>query len=428
MLKKLLSVMFLFVMTVGVFSQSIPSGTARYQALGYNPFIMDAATDILRNPAWAGMYHNYAFGDIGTATSNGSDFYLDNQYAGINFHTGKNITLGVVLNKDLSMWNLFNDPNSSQRADSVGIKTPIIPLELLLSWSSKKLNVGLAPYYAMWSSDYTSTSTASGSDSYEDKRSSSSIGGTLGIISHMQNNNWVEGSVDFKLNHYKRVVTNSNPSSSTTWDNTGGMELGVNLRGWFTVSKPNKITVVPYINFSMFNWTPEFITSPTANTVIQTDVKNLSFGGGIGINMPILDDGMLAGGLSTGYTSYKSTSADTTRRDYTVTSFTLPQFNIGLEWYFTDWLIGRAGYSRSIQNYKVEDDAKISSQQTETYSESYPSNPDQTVTLGLGWSFGRFSLEGLIGEKFFQRAPYIVSGHATDMFGVLSASYNFNKK
>lgn len=110
---------------------------------------------------------------------------------------------------------------------------------------------------------------------------------------------------------------------------------------------------------------------------------------------------------------------------FKVTTFTLPQFNIGMEWNFTEWLVGRTGYSRSIVNTKYEATRTGIDQ---TYSESIPSNPDQTITLGLGWSFGRFSLDGLIGEKFFQRAPYIVSGHPTDLYGVLSASYNFNKK
>ncbi len=62
------------------------------------------------------------------------------------------------------------------------------------------------------------------------------------------------------------------------------------------------------------------------------------------------------------------------------------------------------------------------------YSKSMVSNPDQTITTGLGLQFGRFSFDGTIGEKFYQRAPWVLSGKATDLFGVLSVSYNFNKK
>jgi hypothetical protein len=61
MLKKHLAVMLLFVMAAGVFSQSIPSGTGRYEALGNTPFILDAATDIFNNPSWNTQYRNYSF-------------------------------------------------------------------------------------------------------------------------------------------------------------------------------------------------------------------------------------------------------------------------------------------------------------------------------------------------------------------------------
>lgn len=51
MLKHFLAVMLLFVMGVGAFSQSIPTGTGRVAALGNSPFILDAHMDIYNNPA-----------------------------------------------------------------------------------------------------------------------------------------------------------------------------------------------------------------------------------------------------------------------------------------------------------------------------------------------------------------------------------------
>ena len=64
MLKHFLAVMLLFVMAVGTYSQSIPSGTGRYSALGSSPFILDAHVDMLNNPAWNNYYRNYAFADL----------------------------------------------------------------------------------------------------------------------------------------------------------------------------------------------------------------------------------------------------------------------------------------------------------------------------------------------------------------------------
>ena len=85
MLKHFLAVMLLFVMGVGAFSQSIPSGTGRYTALGSSPFILDASTDIYNNPAWNNYYRNYAFGDL-------------NQFGeSDNFDGNAGVTLGTFL-------------------------------------------------------------------------------------------------------------------------------------------------------------------------------------------------------------------------------------------------------------------------------------------------------------------------------------------
>jgi len=426
MLKKLLSISFMLIMTIGIYAQSIPSGTARYEALGYNPFIMDASIDINRNPAWSGMYRNYAFGDIGRADGVNDDFELADQYAGVNFAVGKKMTLGLVLNKVESSWSSFQDPRVSQDPDSLGINAPIVPTKVLFSYAaSKKLMLGISPYYAMWSNDQIATTS---SNTAETKWSSYTVGGNIGVIDQMKNS-WIELAVDLKMNKFKRVVTNSSPSTSETIDNTGGLELGAFVRGWFMVNKPNKINFVPYVSFTMFNWQPEDITSPTANTTGQSQVNTFNLNGGIGLNMPVLEDGMLAGGLSVIYSSYKNTVSNNPAIQNTsikINDFTFPQFNVGMEWNFTDWLTGRLGYSRGV----IHDDQTYGQNggNTQEYTQALETNPDQTITTGLGFHFVRFSIEGTIGEKFWQRGVYLISGHATDMFGILSASYNFNRK
>lgn len=423
MLKKHFTILLLLViMTFGAFAQSIPSGTARYEALGYNPFIMDAATDINRNPAWGGMYRNYGFGDLGRATGNGSDFYLDDQYVGVNFGLGKTINAGLILNKNKGMiFNSFWTGNGmfsvDGRYNGSGISNPIVPLEVLLGWSSqnKKLHIGLAPYYAGWSKDSTIAGVLT-------ERSSSTLGATLGVISIMKNG-WLEGNVDFRMNSFKFADT------SVTYKNDGGMELGVVLRAFLMVNKPHKINFVPYGSFNMVSWKTNYVpVDPTAH-----EYKWNSFAFGVGVNMPVLDDGLLAGGLSFSMNSYEdaATANDPetgSTYNYKATWMNLPQFNIGLEWGFADWFTGRAGYSRAVVNQKVTfTSTSGGTSTTSEIKEMLASNPDQTITLGAGFHFNRFSLEGTIGEKFFQRGPYILSGRSTDMFGVLSASYNFNK-
>ena len=425
MLKKHLTVLLLLVMAVGAYGQSIPSGTARYEALGYNPFIMDAATDINRNPAWTGMYRNYAFGDIGRATGSesSSNFYLDGQYGALNFGISKTITLGMVLNKDESLWGSFNDASASQTPGAYNVQTPIVPFKGLFSYSTKTMNLGVAPYFAMWSNDNILTGVGT---TNEAKSNSYTLGGSIGVVTKLKTG-WIEGAVDIKLNKWKFDSTITNPSSSTTVESQGGMELGAFVRGWFMVSKPSKINLVPYVSFKLFSWNPKVTTSPTATTAGQTDISWMFINGGLGINMPILDNGMLAGGLSSGITTYKSTPNDTTKYEVKKTLLVLPQFNFGLEWTFTDWLTARGGYSRSITRQKDTYTATGSITNIGEYNYQFASIPDQTITLGLGFHFNRFSIEGTMGEKFFQKGPYVLSGGTTDMFGLLSASYNFNK-
>jgi hypothetical protein len=119
MLKKHLAVMLLLFMAVGVYAQSIPSGTGRYEALGSSPFILDAATDINQNPAWTNYYRNYAFGDLGRNFSEGSNFQLSDQYAGATFGVSKKLNLGMILNKRDDLWDAFNSNSSEPLGHSV---------------------------------------------------------------------------------------------------------------------------------------------------------------------------------------------------------------------------------------------------------------------------------------------------------------------
>jgi hypothetical protein len=467
MLKKHLTFLFLLAMAVSTFAQSIPSGTGRFEALGYNPFILDAATDINRNPAWSTWYRNYAFGDIGrqvtgdenqSEESTSNEFWLLESYAGVNFGITKQINLGAVLNKEEGQ--VFGGSFRNYYTN-LGLNAPIVPTEILFGWmtANKKFSVGVAPYYASRSTDYTAnlTATSSGATLTYDSTFDGStriFGGTVGVVGKLKDGLW-EANVDVRLNKFKREATlhiHYTDPTPTTYDSTanlldendGGLELNAMARAFLMVSKPAKVSVVPYVTFGMFNWDPKItITTtptPTVFNVPQPKNKWLNIGGGVGINMPILDDGLLAGGLSFGLTTEEVNGSttynptDTTVTDTKTTSMTFPRFNVGGEWKFTDWLTGRMGYSRGIIRSKVEVTTKVTSvtnngTATETTEANVDSDTpyDQTITVGLGWHFGRFSLDGLVGERFVQRGPNILSGKKNDLFGVVSASYNFNK-
>jgi hypothetical protein len=54
------------------------------------------------------------------------------------------------------------------------------------------------------------------------------------------------------------------------------------------------------------------------------------------------------------------------------------------------------------------------------------SDNTQTVSLGAGFHFGRFSIDATVSERWLKSGINFVSGTNNDLFGVISASYNFN--
>ncbi len=388
------------------FSQAISSGTARFEALGYNPFINDASIDINRNPAWANFYRNYAFGDLGREVVN--DFQLTDQFGAVNFGVSKDITLGMVLNKREDRWNDFIGKTFSE-ASAV---EPIVPFKLLFSYTSDKFTLGFAPYI-------TSKSLESKGTNYDSVWSGSSFGAQLGTV-FVLDGGWFEAAVDGKFNKIKREITLSGVTN--TYKNAGGLQFDGFLRGKFMLVKQMKLSLVPYASVGFYSWNPTI--EPTLLGFLETKHSYMNVMGGLGISMPILERGFMAGGLSAGFNSYTATASSTLTDEYKYSAFVFPKFNLGMEWALTDWLVGRLGYSRAVtsDNQKYTD-VGVTTEVMRTLA----SDPVQTITMGLGFQFGRFSIDGTIGEKLLKEGIYTVSGKSNNLFGMLSASYNFNK-
>jgi len=406
---KLLSVvLFAVVLLTSVsYGQSVPSGTARYEALGFNPFVKDASIDINRNPAWTTVYRNYAFGDLGRSEVGTNQFQLTDQFGAVNFGVSKEVSLGLVLNKFEDSWTEFS-------SDSIiGVARPVVPLKITFGWqASPKFALGLAPYYAAWSKENQSSATDN------TKWSSSSLGATVGLLSKLEGG-WIEGAIDFKTNKYKRDATTS--AGNVVEENEGGMNIGVFTRGFFTINKAMGLNLVPYLAFSTTSWNP--LRTPNLAGYPDNKFSHMKFNGGIGINMPVFDQGLMAGGLSFGYHQMKDESG-TLNITNNYTEFVLPQFNFGLEWPFTDWFTGRLGYSRAVASVKNE----VTASSVTTYVKGTEvSTPDQTITAGFGFHFNRFSIDGSVGERLFKNGFYLMTGKTNDLFGIMSASYNFGK-
>ncbi len=337
---KLLSVvLFAVVLFTSVsYGQSIPSGTGRYEALGYNPFIKDASIDINRNPSWTTVYRNYAFGDLGRNEVGTDQYQLTDQFGAANFGVTKDLALGIVANKYEDNWTDF----TSYGNNTYGIQRPVVPLKFTLGWQvSPKFALGVAPYFAAWSNQFDSATTAL-------KWNSGVLGGTAGVLAKIEGG-WIEGAVDVKSHNYKYDQTLA--GGNTLYNADGGLSMNVYTRGFFNINKSLGLNLVPYLNFEMFNWNPTSTENPV---VIYPTIKHMNFMGGIGINMPVLDQGLLAGGLSFGYHSFEYKLASTNPYTQTYTEFVLPKINMGIEWPFTDWLSGRLGYQRAVTSTNLE--------------------------------------------------------------------------
>jgi hypothetical protein len=410
MLKKHLAVMFMFIMAAGVFSQSIPSGTGRYAALSGSPFILDAHVDMLNNPAWNNYYRDYAFADL--SPFNGNDFY---GHAGVTFGVGKKWNLGMVINKRSDAFSNFNLDTLKPAV------SPILPFMGLIGYTaSKDLHLGLAPYVAMNKNKIVDTVGSSTSEN-----SAASLGANLGFI-YMIKKGWIEGAVKFRMNSFKNEVVTGGTTS--TVENDGGMEIGVGFRAWIYPSKGSKIAVVPLIGFYTTSFQPTATSGGT--TVNGLNYSWMNINGGVGLNWPIMDDIQIAGGVTATYSSFKS---DTGSFEFKRNVLTAPAFHMAVETRIADWITGRMGFYKALEMNSEEGTPHpgFPGRYVTEFNFYNPSSDAQTFSMGAGFHFGRFSVDATVQERWLKQGPYWISGsnsgNSTDLFGEISASYNFGK-
>lgn len=406
MLKHFLAVMLLFVMGVSAYSQSVPTGTGRVAALGYSPFILDAHMDIYSNPAWTNLYKDVAVADLTPETGAGFD-----GHAGVVFGVGKKWSLGFIVNKRSDMWDSFRDTTNTLFPG--GNSSPIVPFMGLIGTSvNKNFHIGLAPYVAMWNNKTTSSDTnATNTDA-----SSNSMGANLGFI-YMIKKGWVEGNFTFRMNKYKSETTVG--STTSTLENDGGIQFGANIRGWIYPSKGSKVAVVPVLGFNTFSFQPKSTSGST--TVTGLNYSWMSINGGVGLNWPIMDDIQIAGGVTASYNTAKADSGNTEIKS---TDLIAPNFNMAVETRIADWLTGRLGFSKGINSESNKVTVGTSTGEQTGLSVVNASS----ISLGAGFHFGRLSIDATVSERWFKHGlNFLSGGDNEDMFGIISASYNFAK-
>jgi hypothetical protein len=439
-------------------------GIARQLSLGgsqaglnvvLNPFLMDDPAYMLVNPAYQTMYKDYIWMNVagGTALglSNGDNGY-GHQFSGVSFALDREWTVGAILSYDPSF---ANQVRTMLGPLTIGFGFPTLPSfiqdrtfqtipaiqnvwEVMGSYDTRDLDLGLA---VMYGTSNNETKNASTPNSTETEASASVIGFRAGMNMDLGSGSEWGASAALRLDNATDNVT-VNPATPGAGGeySASGTEIQVQTRARLKVS--NKFSFVPYAMFENVSAEPKQdspVNGGTATTVSEKFTA-MALAAGVGGEFKT-SDFFLAGGLSFEYAKAKvevnntvGPTSNTGELKYTA----VPVVNLGGEWWFTDWLAGRAGYYRALASTKTTLESTVAGVTTTNevtnslphssllLSGLNPGNWDGIVTLGLGMRFGGFALDATVSEEALRRGFGLIGSQDNiNSFGYITTSFNF---
>jgi hypothetical protein len=384
-------------------------GFARVQAMGLNPYIVDPYYMTV-NPAWASVYYDFLWGDLGSTKAAFVNDAGNGEFAGFNFQLSEELVLGAMLtrndfNNQFSIGSL-NAANAliTQINNIIPAGTQVVPLnnnmEVLAAFKLGKLSIGLGASYA-GSTNQNNPSTGGSTEA-----SASQIGVNAGIVTLT---NLV------KLDASAAILM---PSASFTAPNTKETKVSqtfiqAQARVFYKLS--TKFSLVPSATFVTSSGTAD--AAGTSSDLPSTMILIA----GLGLSYEV-GDVLVAGGPAFIYTSTTTKVKDAADQTDATTMF--PVWNVGVEWNIAEWLVGRFGY--------------IAQTQKETNQTLVPADPkkiNETVitsylvsqaVVGLGFKIGRLSLDGTVNvDVLRQGLANLGNANAGATFGYLSISFGF---
>lgn len=454
------TIVVLAVVAGSAFADAKNGGIAREIAMGgsqagsgliLNPFIMDDPALVLLNPAYQSMYKDYAWMNIGGGTLNGLST-VNNGYgqqnAGVAFAFGREWSFGIIGSYDPSAVNVVSGlirPGAGVGLPGWGVTqraAQTIPSianvwEAIAAYHAGSLDLGFAFMYGHSIADSTFSPSTGTSGEFE--ASSSVFGFRAGAVVDLGSGSSFDLSAALRLDKGTDNVT-SNAGTGGEYS-VSGTEIQVQARGKFKMS--NKVNFVPYALFATLSAEPKEDAFPLGGTAqtVSNKLSALAYAIGIGGEYRT-PNYYLAGGIS--YQSARAKAevgnfpATGQNQTYTATLVGLPVFNVGGEWWFTDWLAGRGGYYRSLANVKFKYEASapgvsFTGESNRTFPNSFlfiggitPTTNDGLVTLGLGFRFGGFALDATVSEEALRRGLGLIGSQDNiNTFGYITTSYNF---
>ncbi len=450
-----------FAMSASLFAQAKPGGIARQVSMGgsnfgtnlvLNPFIMEDPSLVLVNPAYQAMYKDYGWANVAGGAVKGlsqaggdiGDDGYGHQNAGVAFGLNSEWNIGAILSYDPSVVNTVSGliPAIAQRG------TQAIPAvtnvwEAVISNHMNNLDWGLGVMYGWSNSDGTSND---GTTSTAREASSNVWGFRGGIVAPFGSGNSFDASAAVRLDKAtdRRTSTAAAPGPAATGEySVSGTELAFTARAKFNCSP--KFNFVPYGALTTISAEPKEDTRPDGVTTAPGAFKASALAYSLGVGGEYRAQGFyFAGGMSyqSARVKTESTPAVGGGTSTATTTFTgVPVVNMGGEWWFLDWLAGRAGYYRWIGKINGKSEPATAAPATPnveanaSFNNSFvaigaisPANFDGLLTLGLGLKFGGFSMDATVSEEALRRGLGVVGAQDNiNSFGYVTTSYYFGE-
>jgi hypothetical protein len=456
-MKRLLLLSTLTLLLVILLGGSAFATYARIRSLGNADYYFKDISHIYLNPAFLGQYTNSVYSELGQYYDGMGPYDTPyDQTLGINYKIYKGLSLGLTLNRYVS-WDADVFPQFQYIDEYMDFPEPINGYDLMASYDFEKLHLGVGFYHAgnkaTANEDYSYTDTITGDryyyyDSWNGEATSGITSLTGGFLFDVDENKWIEGMVSLSFDrakyHYSEIDTYYyqyyDASYKDTWDDTyktdGGNRLEFGGRAFWEVVE--NFQVVPLFIFGTESLKLDSTISyayqdnspyDTAWTYtgktgkIKWDYMVFGLGGNLK-----LDKGMVAGGLSLYHDKWTDETQLHYKTEYTET--TLPGFNLGVEYELTKWLTARVGMEKWFGRYEYKDnydDWEPPWHYTDHYKYTgrFYNDPEDFIGLGVGFKFSKFKVDATVGEQSLFQGGYILSGQQKNMFGILSATFEF---
>lgn len=391
-------------------------GFARLMGMGNNPYIIDPYVMTV-NPGWAGHYHNFLFGDLGSGTGFGSGG--TGQFIAANFHVGGGLSLGAMLTRNdfngfsigaldpfsrLDGTQLPGGPHGVVNRLNSMVPNSVLPLinnlELIGSYRSGNTSFGLGVAFASTTNEAT---PAGGSTS---TGSASQLGFNVGIVTKLSGNFLLDLGASFMMPGAKFEPAQGNTSEVSQ------TIILANVRAFWQYS--SKLAFVPTLVFLTSSGTFDNGTTTTTVSGDLTSYSLIMFG--IGSNYSVGDFLFAAGPAFA--TASSTISSTETSPEVSTSALIFPIWNLGVEWNLTDWFVGRFGYVAATASVTNEQPASATTINEFIVTRFVPVG----ATVGVGFRLGNFSLDATVNEGVLRQGLNNIGGGGPT-FAYLSLAY-----